>query len=59
MTKFTKTSLKASVRRVRKTLGKQMEKIILAADLGGTNLRIAAVNRNGEILNRQKTPTPT
>jgi len=36
-----------------------MEKIILAADLGGTNLRIAAVNRNGEILNRQKTPTPT
>ena len=35
-----------------------MEKIVLAADLGGTNLRVAAVNARGEILYRTKTKTP-
>jgi glucokinase len=32
--------------------------IVLAADLGGTNLRMAAVNRQGEILYRTKRETP-
>lgn len=32
--------------------------IVLAADLGGTNLRMAAVNANGEILHRVKIDTP-
>lgn len=35
-----------------------MERIVLAADLGGTNLRMAAVNRNGDILYRNKLRTP-
>ena len=35
-----------------------MKKIVLAADLGGTNLRMAAVDENGEILSRVKLPTP-
>lgn len=32
--------------------------IILASDLGGTNLRMAAVSRTGEILHRLKVETP-
>ncbi len=35
-----------------------MEEIILAADLGGTNLRMAAVNEGGEILHLVKRPVP-
>ena len=35
-----------------------MKKIVLAADLGGTNLRMAVVNQDGEILARVKQPTP-
>lgn len=36
-----------------------MEKeIVLAADLGGTNLRMAAIDRDGRILYRTKRPTP-
>lgn len=34
------------------------KKIVLSADLGGTNLRIAAVDRSGEILFRTKHDTP-
>lgn len=33
-------------------------KIVLAADLGGTNLRMAAVDKNGQILYRTKRATP-
>lgn len=35
-----------------------MEKLILAADLGGTNLRMAAVSRGGDIAIRRKVCTP-
>jgi glucokinase len=35
-----------------------MKDIVLAADLGGTNLRMAAVSKYGEIIRRLKTPTP-
>ncbi|MGE3466723.1 MAG: ROK family protein [Pyrinomonadaceae bacterium] len=35
-----------------------MEKIVLAADLGGTNLRMAAVTHEGGILHVARTPTP-
>lgn len=35
-----------------------MKEIVLAADLGGTNLRIAAVDREGQILHRTKHDTP-
>lgn len=35
-----------------------MNKVVLAADLGGTNLRIAAVDSNGSILQLTKKPTP-
>lgn len=35
-----------------------MEKVILATDLGGTNLRIAAVNSGGRILSRVRYKTP-
>jgi glucokinase len=35
-----------------------MERIALAADLGGTNLRVAAVNAAGEILDRRRVLTP-
>jgi glucokinase len=35
-----------------------MNEIVLAADLGGTNLRMAAVNREGTILYRTKRDTP-
>lgn len=35
-----------------------MEKFVLAADLGGTNLRMAAVNRQGEVLFRTRRSTP-
>lgn len=36
----------------------EMKEIVIAADLGGTNLRIAAVDRNGAILFRTKRETP-
>jgi glucokinase len=36
-----------------------MPKAVLAVDLGGTNLRMAAVAENGEILALERTPTPT
>lgn len=36
-----------------------MEKYFLAADLGGTNLRLAVVNGRGEIVHRSKEPTPS
>lgn len=35
-----------------------MKEIVLAADLGGTNLRMAAVDREGDILYRTKHSTP-
>jgi glucokinase len=35
-----------------------MNEIVFAADLGGTNLRMAAVNRDGKILYRTKRETP-
>ena len=35
-----------------------MEKLVLAADLGGTNLRMAVVNGYGEIVHRSKVSTP-
>lgn len=35
-----------------------MKEIVLAADLGGTNLRMAAVDREGRILHRTKHDTP-
>ena len=35
-----------------------MNEIVLAADLGGTNLRMAVVNREGTILYRTKRETP-
>ncbi len=35
-----------------------MKKIVLATDLGGTNLRMAAVSSSGEILSRVKYKTP-
>ena len=35
-----------------------MEEIVLATDLGGTNMRMAAVNRDGTILYRTKRETP-
>ncbi|MGB7068055.1 MAG: ROK family protein [Pyrinomonadaceae bacterium] len=35
-----------------------MEKVVLAVDLGGTNLRMAAVNENGQISYRAKCATP-
>lgn len=35
-----------------------MKEIVLATDLGGTNLRMAAVDREGEILYRTKRETP-
>ncbi len=36
-----------------------MDNVVLAADLGGTNLRIAAVNDSGQILRLTKRPTPS
>jgi glucokinase len=35
-----------------------MASVVIAADLGGTNLRSAAVNESGEILYRTNAPTP-
>jgi len=35
-----------------------MKKIVLACDLGGTNLRMAAIDRQGEILYRTRRDTP-
>lgn len=35
-----------------------MKEIVLAADLGGTNLRMAAIDRDGQILYRTKRETP-
>ncbi len=35
-----------------------MNEIVLATDLGGTNLRMSAIDRNGEILYRTKRGTP-
>jgi glucokinase len=35
-----------------------MKKIVLACDLGGTNLRMAAIDRGGEILYRTRRDTP-
>lgn len=35
-----------------------MEKLLLAADLGGTNLRMGAVDRDGNIIFRERTETP-
>jgi glucokinase len=37
---------------------RKMKKIVLAADLGGTNLRMAAVDRDGKILCRTRRETP-
>ena len=34
------------------------EDYVLCADLGGTNLRTAAVSRDGSILYQRKSPTP-
>src|SRR6187549_1848294 len=35
-----------------------MNKIVLAVDLGGTNLRMAAVSDDGAILSHARMPTP-
>lgn len=35
-----------------------MQKVVLAADMGGTNIRMAAVGREGNILSRKSTRTP-
>ena len=35
-----------------------MADIIIAADLGGTNLRMAAIKPNGDIVSREKVDTP-
>src|SRR5688500_13764765 len=35
-----------------------MKKIVLACDLGGTNLRMAAIDRQGKILYRTRRETP-
>lgn len=35
-----------------------MSEIVLATDLGGTNLRMAAVDRRGNVVCRKKKPTP-
>ena len=35
-----------------------MNKVVLAFDLGGTNLRLAAVNAEGKIIFRMKRDTP-
>ena len=35
-----------------------MGDIVLAADLGGTNLRMAAVRRDGQLIHREQCPTP-
>ena len=35
-----------------------MKDIVLAADLGGTNLRMAAVSKHGDIYSRVKVKTP-
>jgi len=35
-----------------------MKEIVLATDLGGTNLRMAAIDRDGEVLYRTKRETP-
>lgn len=35
-----------------------MKKVVLAADLGGTNLRMAAIDRDGKILYRARRETP-
>ena len=36
----------------------QDNKLVIAADLGGTNLRAATVDRQGRILSRTKQHTP-
>ena len=36
-----------------------MEKVFIAADLGGTNLRMAAVDSVGNILSRDRRATPS
>src|SRR3954454_12725584 len=35
-----------------------MKPLVLAADLGGTNLRIAAVDADGTVVHRMRVPTP-
>jgi glucokinase len=35
-----------------------MSRSVLGADVGGTNLRVALVNQNGEVLHRERCPTP-
>lgn len=40
------------------SLNNMGKEIVLAADLGGTNLRMAAIGRHGEILYRTKCETP-
>lgn len=35
-----------------------MSRIVIAADLGGTNLRIAAVDEHGNVVHRLRVPTP-
>lgn len=37
----------------------EMKNVVLAADLGGTNLRMAAVAEDGEVLHLTKTSTPS
>ena len=36
-----------------------MEKLFIAADLGGTNLRMAAVDRSGTVVSKYRMPTPS
>lgn len=55
---FTRTSPKANVRRDSSLSSRQMNNIVLAADLGGTNLRVAAVDREGRLVHRVRRDTP-
>ncbi len=55
---FTKTFPKANVRKDSSFSSRQMNNIVLAADLGGTNLRVAAVDREGRLIHRVRRETP-
>src|SRR4051812_13187517 len=52
---FTRTSPRPTARRSHKAL---MRDTVLAVDLGGTNIRMAAVSDDGTILSHVKHPTP-
>ena len=57
MTTFTRTFRKQIAQRDLKVRS-QMNRAVLAVDLGGTNLRMAAVDHDGGILHSTRRPTP-